>query len=58
MNQFANNLKKQLAETGGPAASPDGAALPQAAKPISATSLAGKVAWNAIKDRFGGKSEK
>src|SRR6185436_14757894 len=47
MNQFANNLKKQLAD---PAAA-------QAAKPISATSLAGQVAWTAIKDKFGGKSE-
>ena len=48
MNQFANNLKKQLAD-------------PQrrrqrAAKPISAASLAGQVAWNAIKDKLGGKS--
>jgi carbon monoxide dehydrogenase subunit G len=50
MNQFANNLKKQLA---GPPA--EGAA--QAAKPISATSLAGQVAWNAIKGKIGGKSE-
>ena len=46
MNQFANNLKKQLAD---PAAE-------QAAKPISATSLAGQVAWTAIKDKLGGKS--
>jgi carbon monoxide dehydrogenase subunit G len=46
MNQFANNLKKQLAD---PAAA-------QAAKPISATSLAGQVAWTAIKDKLGGKS--
>jgi carbon monoxide dehydrogenase subunit G len=46
MNQFANNLKKQLAD---PAAA-------TATKPISATSLAGQVAWNAIKDKFGGKS--
>ena len=28
-----------------------------AAKPISATSLAGQVVWNSIKDKFGGKSE-
>ena len=28
----------------------------QAAKPISATSLAGQVAWTAIKDKLGGKS--
>jgi hypothetical protein len=45
MNQFANNLKKQLAD-------------PNAvtAKPISAASLAGQVAWNSIKDKLGGKS--
>jgi carbon monoxide dehydrogenase subunit G len=47
MNQFANNLKKQLAD-------PDAAA---ASKPISATSLAGQVAWNAIKGKLGGKSD-
>lgn len=44
MNQFANNLKKQLAD---PSAA-------TAAKPISAASLAGQVAWTAIKDKFGG----
>jgi hypothetical protein len=55
MNQFAGNLKKQL--TGPPAeTSTADAALPAAAKPISATSLAGQVAWNAIKDKLGGKS--
>jgi carbon monoxide dehydrogenase subunit G len=45
MNQFANNLKKQLAD-------------PNAvvAKPISAAQLAGKVVWNSVKDAFGGKS--
>ena len=45
MNQFANNLKKQLAD-------------PNAvtAKPISAASLAGQVAWNSIKGKLGGKS--
>ncbi len=58
MNQFANNLKKQLAGPAAAPASPDGAALPPAAKPISATSLAGQVVWNSIKDTFGGKSEK
>jgi carbon monoxide dehydrogenase subunit G len=47
MNQFANNLKKQLAD---PAAA-------QAVKPISAGKLAGQVAWTAIKDKFGGKSD-
>ena len=47
MNQFANNLKKQLAD---PSAA-------QAAKPISAGKLAGQVAWTAIKDKLGGKSD-
>jgi carbon monoxide dehydrogenase subunit G len=47
MNQFANNLKKQLADPNSAAAS----------KPISATSLAGQVAWNAIKGKLGGKSD-
>ena len=46
MNQFAGNLKKQIAD---PASAP-------AAKPIGAASLAGQVAWNAIKDKLGGKS--
>lgn len=49
MNQFANNLKKQLA-------SPPAEGEAAAAKPISAASLAGQVAWNTIKDKFGGKS--
>ncbi len=48
MKQFAANLKKQLD-------SPQADAAAQA-KPISAASLAGQVAWNAIKDKFGGKS--
>jgi carbon monoxide dehydrogenase subunit G len=48
MNQFANNLKKQLAE---PAA-----AETLVPKPISATSLAGQVVWNSIKGKLGGKS--
>jgi uncharacterized protein len=52
MNQFANNLKKQLAS---PPADPADATAP-AVKPISATSLAGQVMWNSIKDKFGGKS--
>jgi carbon monoxide dehydrogenase subunit G len=47
MNQFANNLKKQLA-------SPPAEGEAAAAKPISAASLAGQVAWTAIKDKFGG----
>ena len=50
MNQFANNLKKQLASR------PILRTPQQAAKPISATSLAGQVAWTAIKDKLGGKS--
>ena len=50
MNQFANNLKKQLESP--PAEGADAAA----AKPISAASLAGQVAWTAIKDKLGGKS--
>ncbi len=53
MNQFANNLKKQLASPPAETADP---ALPAAAKPISATSLAGQVVWNSIKDKLGGKS--
>jgi carbon monoxide dehydrogenase subunit G len=57
MKQFADNLKKQLA---GPRADADAAAddqaVPQAAKPISATSLAGQVVWKSIKDKLGGKS--
>ena len=55
--KFANNLKKQLASPAADAAgeAADGA-LPAAAKPISATSLAGQVVWNSIKDKLGGKS--
>ena len=49
MNQFANNLKKQLAD-------PATAATVTAVKPISATSLAGQVVWNTLKDKLGGKS--
>ena len=49
MNQFANNLQKQLA-------SPPAEDTTQTAKPISAASLAGRVAWTAIKDKLGGKS--
>jgi carbon monoxide dehydrogenase subunit G len=50
MNQFANNLKKQLANPS------TGAEDPAKVKPISATSLAGQVVWNSIKDKLGGKS--
>jgi carbon monoxide dehydrogenase subunit G len=49
MNQFANNLKKQLANPADPAAD-------TTVKPISATSLAGQVVWNTLKDKLGGKS--
>jgi carbon monoxide dehydrogenase subunit G len=52
MNQFANNLKKQLANP--PADAEDPAT--RTVKPISATSLAGQVVWNSIKDKLGGKS--
>jgi uncharacterized protein len=52
MNQFANNLKKQLANPADPAT----AAADTAVKPISATSLAGQVVWNTLKDKLGGKS--
>ena len=53
MNQFANNLKKQLAS---PAADARTRTARRPAKPISATSLAGQVVWNSIKDKLGGKS--
>jgi len=57
MNQFANNLKKQIAaKPAGAAGETESAELPAAAKPISATSLAGQVVWNSIKDKFGGKT--
>jgi carbon monoxide dehydrogenase subunit G len=58
MNQFANNLKKQLANPPAEAAAgTENAPMPPAAKPISATSLAGQVVWNSIKGKLGGKSE-
>jgi carbon monoxide dehydrogenase subunit G len=53
MNQFANNLKKQLASPADPPMAPGAATT---VKPISATSLAGQVMWNSIKDKLGGKS--
>jgi carbon monoxide dehydrogenase subunit G len=57
MNQFANNLKKQIADRPAAAAGEtESTELPAAAKPISATSLASQVVWNSIKDKFGGKS--
>jgi hypothetical protein len=58
MNQFANNLKKQLANSPEQLANPSGeTSTATAVKPISATSLAGHVAWDAIKNKFGGKSK-
>jgi carbon monoxide dehydrogenase subunit G len=51
MNQFANNLKKQLTSP-----SPEAGTEAAAAKPISATKLAGQVAWHSIKEKLGGKS--
>lgn len=51
MNQFANNLKKQLASPLDPAT----AATDTAVKPISATSLAGQVVWNTVKDKLSRK---
>lgn len=45
INQFAANLSKRLAD---PAAAND------PSKPISAASLAGKVAWQALKGKLGG----
>jgi uncharacterized protein len=56
MNQFAKNLQKQLeSPPADPSAAPEAGALPGAAKPISATSLAGQVLWNSIKGKVGGK---
>ena len=49
MNQFANNLKKQIANPLDPGAA-------AAVKPISATSLAGQVVWKTLKNKLGGKS--
>ncbi len=45
MNQFAGNLKRKIADP----------SSTQESKPIGAASLAGKVAWNTIKDKLGGK---
>jgi len=56
MKQFADNLKKQLANPFANATTGD-TAMPAAAKPISGTALAGQVVWNSIKDKLGGKSE-
>lgn len=72
MTQFANNLKKQLAEnpalappaapapTAAPAAAASPATAPAspppAAKPISGFSLMAQVLWNSIKRLFGGRA--
>src|SRR5207342_2415614 len=57
MNQFANNLKKQLAKSGAaptPAQTAAASAMPPpAAKPISGFSLMAKVLWDAIARMFG-----
>ncbi len=71
MNQFANALKAQLAQSkpaaaapaagaspaaaASPAPQPTAAPLPQAAKPISGFSLMASVVWNSIKRLFGGR---
>jgi carbon monoxide dehydrogenase subunit G len=71
MNQFANNLKAQLAQSGtlaGQAAAPASAAaggtapaapaaapMPAAAKPISGFSLMLTVLWNSIRGLFSGQ---
>jgi hypothetical protein len=71
MNQFANALKAQLAQskpagaapaaaaspaaTASPAPQPTAAPLPQAAKPISGFTLMASVLWNSIKRLFGGR---
>jgi carbon monoxide dehydrogenase subunit G len=56
MRQFADNLKTRLAGPAKTDAEPSEPMMPAAAKPISATSLAGRVVWNSIKDKLGGKS--
>jgi carbon monoxide dehydrogenase subunit G len=69
MNQFASNLKKQLAErpaelTASPGIAPDSGppshpspipAPSQEAKPISGFALMAQVLWNSIKRLFGGQ---
>jgi carbon monoxide dehydrogenase subunit G len=56
MNQFANNLKAQLAASGGSAtgtrAASDSPATPPASKPIAGFSLMMKVVWTAIRQLF------
>ena len=57
INQFAGNLKAQLAAAPVATASPDAttSAPPPAAKPISGFSLMTKVLWDAIMRLFGGR---
>jgi carbon monoxide dehydrogenase subunit G len=69
INQFADNLKAQLAQDGAttaaataaPSPSADTPAIqqapPPAAKPISGFTLMAKVLWNAIKRLFGGRND-
>jgi hypothetical protein len=62
MNQFANNLKAQLASQPPPAAAsastpaPTPAPPPPAAKPISGFSLMAKVLWDSIVRLFSRRS--
>lgn len=59
MNQFASNLKAQIAQEGAPSASTQAPAsassqpAPPAAKPISGFSLMAKVLWASIMKLFG-----
>ena len=59
MNQFADNLKKQIAGQGAGASSSvaNAGAPPPAAKPISGLSLMAKVIWDAIRRLFTRRSK-
>ena len=62
INQFAGNLKAQLAATPAVAAAPDATAqaalaAPPTAKPISGFSLMAKVLWDAIARLFRGRTK-
>ena len=59
INQFAGNLKAQLAAAPVATASPDAttSAAPPAAKPISGFSLMTKVLWDAIVRLFGRRAQ-